>query len=93
MMVTMNMHYKIPDNLEAVIPLDLPDRFVDGCQGLIAGAACPLGERERFTWRMDWNWTDETGLEVGADFLLKVWLYDENEIVISCFAIPAIIVA
>lgn len=86
------MHFSIPDELEAVIPVPFPDEIMDGCAGLISGS-CPLGEREDFTSRITWTFSPETEIEVGSLFDLQLRIYDENETIVSCFRVPIEVIA
>lgn len=80
------MHYKLPDDLEAVIPVPFPDEIIDGCQGLTRGS-CPLEAGEEFTKTIDWDWTPEE-VEAGTTFEMQMRIYDQEENIVSCFRVP-----
>lgn len=87
------MYYKIPDNLETVIPIPFPEEVMDGCRTLVSGS-CPLASGEQFTTGVNWDWTPYAEeLEVGTTFEMEFRIYDETETIATCFRVPVDIVA
>ena len=90
-----NMYYKLPDNLEAVIPVPFPEEIMAGCNTLV-GSSCPLSSGQEITANVHWEWQTESfiqELEVGTTFEMEYRVYDDNEIIISCFRVPVEFVA
>lgn len=87
------MYYSIPDNLEVAIPIPFPEDVMDGCRTLV-GAECPLSAGQEFTTRVFWDWQSdlEAELEPGTTFQMEFRIYDENEIIATCFRAPVVLI-